>query len=155
MLIGSCGEKQEEQIEKEQEEAAIPPPDYYFGIDRNHYNVKELKIKRGDTFGKILEENGIDYPEVYTILQAIKEKVDIRNLTLGKPYTLFFSKDSLPTPEYFVYHPGVASYKKIHLRDSYMVKKSSNRPDWLLWKPRESLKTPFMKPCSRTELMKH
>jgi murein DD-endopeptidase MepM/ murein hydrolase activator NlpD len=117
-ILWSCGGKTTQTVKAEQEEAAIPPPDYYFGIDRNYYNVKEFKIKRGDTFGEILEENGIDYPEVYAILQAIKGKVDIRKLTLGKPYTLFYSKDSLPTPEYFVYHPGVASYKKIHLRDS-------------------------------------
>jgi murein DD-endopeptidase MepM/ murein hydrolase activator NlpD len=117
-ILWSCRDKTTQTVKAEQEEAAIPPPDYYFGIDRNYYNVKEFKIKRGDTFGEILEENGIDYPEVYAILQAIKGKVDIRKLTLGKPYTLFYSKDSLPTPEYFVYHPGVASYKKIHLRDS-------------------------------------
>ena len=117
-ILWSCGDKTTQTVETEQEEVSIPPPDFYFGIDRNNYTVKEFKIKRGDTFGKILEDSGIDYPEVYAILQAIKGKVDIRKLTLGKPYTLFFSKDSIPTPEYFVYHPGVASYKKIHLRDS-------------------------------------
>jgi len=79
---------------------------------------KPKKIKRGDTFGKILEDNGIDYPEVYSILQAIKGKVNIRKLTIGKPYSLFYSKDSIPTPEYFVYHPGPQSYTWIHLRDS-------------------------------------
>ena len=30
----------------------------------------------------------------------------------------FLVKDTIPTPEYFVYHAGVASYKRIHLRDS-------------------------------------
>ena len=96
----------------------IPAPNLYFGIDLNEYVVKEFKIKRGDTFGKILEENGIDYSEVYDVLKAIKGKVDIRKLTLGKPYSLFFSKDSIASPEYFVYHPEVSSYKRIHLRDS-------------------------------------
>ena len=96
----------------------IPTPNLYYGIDLNEYVVKEFKIKRGDTFGKILEENGIDYPEVHEVLKAIKGKVDIRKLTLGKSYSLFFSKDSITSPEYFVYHPEVSSYKKIHLRDS-------------------------------------
>ena len=67
-----------------------PKPDLYFGIDRNVYQTEEYKVKRGDTFGKILEENGIDYPQVYAILQAIKGKVDVRKLTIGKPYTLFY-----------------------------------------------------------------
>lgn len=93
-------------------------PNLHFGIDLNDYELRKNKIKRGDTFGKILEENGIDYPQVYTILEAIKGSVSVRKLTLGKPYSLFYSKDSIPTPEYFVYHPGVSGYSVIHLRDS-------------------------------------
>lgn len=96
----------------------IQTPNLYYGINLNEYVVKEFKIKRGDTFGKILEENGIDYPEVHEVLKAIKGKVDIRKLTLGKPYSLFFTKDTIASPEYFVYHPEVSSYKRIHLRDS-------------------------------------
>ena len=93
-------------------------PNLHFGIDLNDYELRKNKIKRGDTFGKILEENGIDYPQVYAILEAIKWSVSVRKLTLGKPYSLFYSKDSIPTPEYFVYHPGVSGYSVIHLRDS-------------------------------------
>ena len=93
-------------------------PNLHFGIDLNDYELRKNKIKRGDTFGKILEENGIDYPQVYAILEAIKGNVSVRKLTLGKPYSLFYSKDSIPTPEYFVYHPGVSGYSVIHLRDS-------------------------------------
>jgi murein DD-endopeptidase MepM/ murein hydrolase activator NlpD len=105
-------------IQKSLPDEVILEPKLYFGIDLNQYSIQQKKIKRGDTFGKILEENGIDYPQVYNILQAIKDSVSIRKLTLGKPYSLFFSKDSIPEPEYFVYHPDVAGYKLIHLRDS-------------------------------------
>lgn len=93
-------------------------PNLHFGIDLNDYELRKNKIKSGDTFGKILEENGIDYPQVYAILEAIKGSVSVRKLTLGKPYSLFYSKDSIPTPEYFVYQPGVSGYSVIHLRDS-------------------------------------
>ena len=113
-----CKDVEEDKVVVTEEIKEEPAPDFYFGIDRNNYAVKKFKIKRGDTFGKILESNGIDYPEVYAVLQAIKGTVNIRKLTLGKPYTLFFSKDSIPTPEYFVYHPDVSTYKKIHLKDS-------------------------------------
>ena len=113
-----CKDVEEDKVVVTEKIKEEPAPDFYFGIDRNNYTVKEFKIKRGDTFGKILESNGIDYPEVYAVLQAIKGTVNIRKLTLGKPYTLFFSKDSIPTPEYFIYHPNVSTYKKIHLKDS-------------------------------------
>jgi len=114
----SCKQDFQQIIEEKAEEMEEPQPDLYFGIDRNNFEVQEFKVKRGDTFGKILENNGIDYPQVYAILEAIKGKVDVRKLTLGKPYTLFYTKDSIPNPEFFVYHEGVASFKKIHLRDS-------------------------------------
>jgi murein DD-endopeptidase MepM/ murein hydrolase activator NlpD len=113
-----CKENNKKEATAQKNIVKMPTPNLYYGIDLNEYFVKEFKIKRGDTFGKILEENGIDYPEVYEVLKAIKGKVDIRKLTLGKSYSLFFSKDSITSPEYFIYHPEVASYKRIHLRDS-------------------------------------
>ena len=93
-------------------------PNLFYGIDLNKFSVKTKKIKRGDSFGKILEDNGIDYPEVYEILQAIKGKLNIHKLNIGKSYSLFYSKDSFNQPEYFVYHPAPESFTKIHLRDS-------------------------------------
>ena len=93
-------------------------PNLFFGIDLNEFDVKTKKIKQGDTFGKIIEDNGIDYPIIYDVLQAIKGKVSVRKLTIGKPYSLFYSKDSIHTPEYFIYHPVPHSFTLIHLRDS-------------------------------------
>ena len=44
-----------------------------YGFDFNKFFVNQKKIKRGDTFGSILESNGIDYPEVHNILQKEME----------------------------------------------------------------------------------
>ena len=93
-------------------------PKKEFGLDLNFFEKKEKKIQRGDTFGSILEANGIDYPEVHTIVNRIKNSVNVRKLQLYKPYSLFFSKDSLKQLEYFVYHPNVESYTIVHLKDS-------------------------------------
>ena len=99
----SSGEKATSETTKTETEVQA---NLRYGIDLNAYELRENKINRGDTFGKILEKNGIDYPQVYKILQAIKGKVNVRKLTIGKAYSLFYSKDSITTPEYFVYHPG-------------------------------------------------
>ena len=119
LILFSCQEDtaKTERSSIQKEEAKVVP-NLLYGIDQNQYQVETQKIKRGDTFGKILEDNGIDYPHVFNILEAIKGKVSVRKLTIGKSYSLFFSKDSIPTPEYFVYHPGPQSYTRIHLRDS-------------------------------------
>ena len=118
VLLTTCDQSPEEDSFETVAVEEVPAPDLFYGIDLNSYEVATKKIRRGDTFGKILEDNGIDYPEVYNILQAIEGKVSVRKLTIGKPYSLFYSKDSIPTPAYFVYHPGPQSYTRIHLRDS-------------------------------------
>lgn len=105
------------EIPQEKEETVVEP-DMRYGFDFNLYTAKQLKIKRGDTFGAILERNGIDYPQVYEILQAIKGKVNVRKLQIGKPYTLLFDKDSVRTPKAFIYHPDALGYSVIQLRDS-------------------------------------
>ncbi len=96
-----------------------------YGLDLNSFIIKETKIKGGDTFGKILEENGIDYPEVHKILGIIKNKVNIKKLQIGKPYTLFFNINNISYPEYFIYHPKIEEYTVIHLKDSIYANKIS------------------------------
>lgn len=118
LLVLGCNDKSNKPFEETEAIVEELTPDLFFGIDLNEFDVETKKIKRGDTFGKIIEDNGIDYPLVYNILQAIKGKVSVRKLTIGKSYSLFYSKDSIPIPEFFVYHPGPQSFIRIHLRDS-------------------------------------
>lgn len=113
----------------EQKIAVAPPlaPKMKYGYDLNQFRQLRKKIRRGDTFGAILEANGIDYPEVYKILQAIKGNVKVNRLQIGKPYTLLFTKDSIPTPYAFIYEAGVESYTRVQLRDSLFGEKV-NKP---------------------------
>ena len=118
ITILSCKNEKKIPNTVEISEVIVEKPDIQFGLDFNNFFSKEYKIKRGDTFGDILENNGIDYPEVYHVLQKIKGSVSIKKLQIGKPYTLLFTKDSIITPKYFIYHPGPLSYTVVHLRDS-------------------------------------
>ena len=125
LVLSACKKNTSQASADALEEKIVQPiPKIKYGYDYNLYEAKEFKIKRGDTFGAILEQNGIDYPEVYTILQVIKKsEVNIRKLKIGKPYTLLFTKDSVPKAHAFIYHPGVESYHVIQLKDSLYAKK--------------------------------
>ena len=125
LVLNACKKNTSQASADALEEKIVQPiPKIKYGYDYNLYEAKEFKIKRGDTFGAILEQNGIDYPEVYTILQVIKKsEVNIRKLKIGKPYTLLFTKDSVPKAHAFIYHPGVESYDVIQLKDSLYAKK--------------------------------
>ena len=99
-------------------EALEPKKRSKYGFDLDLYKVVKKKILSGDTFSSILENHGINYPEVYNILQAIKRDVDVKRLVTGKPYQLLYTKDSVPTLKAFIYENDVRSYKVIQLRDS-------------------------------------
>ena len=62
-----------------------------FGFNLNDYVVKRDTIKKGDSFGEILERNKLGYPKIFHIAEKAKDTFDIRKLQLGKPYTLLCS----------------------------------------------------------------
>ncbi|WP_418602320.1 peptidoglycan DD-metalloendopeptidase family protein [Hwangdonia sp.] len=110
-----------------QEEVAIvekPKEVYEFGFNLNDYTVKRDTIKKGDTFGVILEQNNIGYPKIFHIAEKAKDTFDIRRLQVGKPYTMLFSKDSLEVPESFIYQPTKEEYVVINFKDSIHAFKS-------------------------------
>ena len=111
VFISSCNSDSTEPLEVEQIK-------YKYGYDESKYSFEEKKVGRGDTFGDILEDQGIDYPEIYQALQKTKNDVDFRKLQIGKPYTLIYTNDSIPKLKAFVYHPSIEGYSFIQLKDS-------------------------------------
>ena len=110
-FLFSCSLEKNNQVNED-------PIKYKFGYDQSEYIFEEKKVKRGDTFGDILEDQGIDYPEIYRALEKTKNDVSFTKLQLGKPYTLIFTNDSIRELKAFVYHPTIEGYSFIQLRDS-------------------------------------
>ena len=96
-----------------------------FGYTLNHYNVKRDTVKKGDSFGSILENNNLFYPQIYNIVQKAKKVFDVRRINLGKPYTILFSKDSVKTPKVLIYQPNLIDYVVVSLTDSLFAEKKS------------------------------
>ena len=121
LLFVSCGDTKQTIPEKTVEEKIIKQ----FGFTLNDYNVKTGKVKRGDSFGTILENNNLFYPQIYNIVQKVKKVYDIRKINIGKPYTILSSKDSLNTPQVFIYQPNLIDYVVVSLTDSLWAEKRS------------------------------
>ena len=85
-------------------------PKIEFGFEIDNYKVSRDTIRSGDSFGEILINKKLSYPQIYKIVQAIKDSFDIRWLTAGKPYTILSTKDSLEQPLYFIYQPNKLNY---------------------------------------------
>ncbi|MEH6534878.1 MAG: peptidoglycan DD-metalloendopeptidase family protein [Psychroserpens sp.] len=95
-----------------------PEPKREFGFVLEDYIVKRDTIRKGDSFGEILERNQIGYPRIFNIAEKAKDSFDIRNLNIGKPYTLLCTNDSLQTPQCFIYQPNSVDYVVISFADS-------------------------------------
>jgi murein DD-endopeptidase MepM/ murein hydrolase activator NlpD len=102
------------------EEVAMVEPDVYeFGFNLNDYIVKRDTIRKGDTFGLILERNKVGYPKIFNIAEKAKDTFDIRrSLQVGKPYTLLCTKDSLEIAKCFIYQPNIEQYVVVNFQDS-------------------------------------
>ena len=99
--------------------AVIEQQDVYeFGFNLNNFIVKRDTIRKGDSFGVIMERNKIGYPQIYQIAERAKDSFDIRRLQIGKPYTILCSKDTLQEPKCFIYQPNKVEYVVINFQDS-------------------------------------
>ncbi len=96
-----------------------------FGFTLNNYHVLKDTVRSGDSFGTILEKNNLFYPQIYNIVQKAKQVYDVRKINIGKPYTILFAKDSLRTPELFIYQPNLIEYVLVSLNDSLWAEKKA------------------------------
>lgn len=96
---------------------------YEFGYNLNNFIVVRDTIRKGDSFGEILERNRLGYPKIFQIAEKAKDTFDIRKLQVGKPYMLLCSKDSLKQPQSFIYQPNKVEYVVIEFCDSILAYK--------------------------------
>ena len=120
-LINSCNKNPRDKAPTIIKEKIIQQ----FGYTLNDYHVVKDTVKNGDSFGTILEKNNLFYPQIYNIVQKAKQVYDVRKINIGNPYTILFSKDSLRSPELFVYQPNLIEYVLVSLNDSLWAEKKA------------------------------
>ncbi|NER17148.1 peptidoglycan DD-metalloendopeptidase family protein [Spongiivirga citrea] len=101
-----------------QELKAEPIQIIEFGYNLNEYEVLNDTVTNGDSFGWIMEKNNVSRQKVYNIVQSVKDCVDLRKIRTGKPYTILASKDSLKTPQAFIYQANNIDYWVVDFKDS-------------------------------------
>ncbi|MFP2995501.1 peptidoglycan DD-metalloendopeptidase family protein [Spongiivirga sp. MCCC 1A20706] len=109
-----------------QEVKAEPIEIMEFGFNLNDYQVINDTVTNGDSFGWIMEKNNVSRQKVYNIVEAVKDTIDLRKIRTGKPYTILASKDSLSTPQAFIYQANNIDYWVVDFKDSihgYKAKK--------------------------------
>ncbi|MFO7745175.1 MAG: peptidoglycan DD-metalloendopeptidase family protein [Psychroflexus sp.] len=92
------------------------PEPKIFGFALSDYEVVFDTVKKGETFGTIMDNYGVSPGKVYQITQSIPDSVmNFRRINYGKPYLIVKSKDSTQKVEHFVYQKSVIDYAVISL----------------------------------------
>lgn len=89
-----------------------------FGFFLNDFNVTRDTIKSGETFGFLMDKQGVAAAQVFSIANKVKDTIDVARLRAGRPYTILKSKDTTLTAQVFIYQPTRIDYVVIHLSDS-------------------------------------
>lgn len=120
VLIVACKEKNAPSIVQE-EVAKIELPTILFGYNFDDYHVVQDTIKKGESFGEILDRNHVAYPTIYKVATKIKDTFDVRRLRAGQPYTLLAKKDSTQQGQVFIYQRDLINYTVVDFRDSILA----------------------------------
>ncbi|WKD85171.1 Murein DD-endopeptidase MepM [Polaribacter huanghezhanensis] len=117
LIFSSCKEDKPENIEEIQ---TIPQPKiiYEFGYKLNDYKVINDTIKKGESFGVILDRHHVDYPIINKIASKIKDTFDVRRVRAGKPYTILAAKDSTEKAQVFIYKNNKSVATIVEFNDS-------------------------------------
>ena len=99
-----------------------------FGFNYSDFNVVQDTVKRGDTFGTIIDKQNIGDRRVFEIVKSVKDTFDVRVIRPNKPYTMLRSKDKTNKLQVFIYQPDAINYYIFDLRDSVVVAHKRKRP---------------------------
>ena len=105
-FIFSCQNKDKKIIEK----VKVQPEIIAYGLRYNNYDVIEDTIRKGETFGSILEKQNLDTLSVDEVVAIISDSIKVKNIRAGRVYTLFRTKDARKKLQYLVYQPNKTSY---------------------------------------------
>lgn len=113
----ACNEKEEKQ-EVVKSEKKPDPVVMEFGFKLNEYDVIRDTIASGDTFGSILATQNLGNNKEYDITQKVRDSFNLRNIRVGKEFTLLRSKDSSKVLKAFIYKADISHYYVVDLQDS-------------------------------------
>lgn len=130
LIVLSCGKDNIKDTPDASDEitASVPKIIHEFGYTLNNYTVIKDTIKKGESFGIILDRHHVYYPKINAIAKGIKDTFDVRRIRAGKPYMILASKDSLEKAEVFIYKNSKAKATIVNFKDSTIVAYTYRKP---------------------------
>ncbi len=98
-----------------------------YGYVLNDFNVVRDTIRPGDTFGDILDANGVSQEKIFEVANKFRDSFDVRKMVVGKPYVLLNAKDTTNATQVFIYEKNKVDYAVIDFRKE-MVCYTNTKP---------------------------
>lgn len=97
----SCSDKEPKERER----------NLLFGIDTENYNIERKRVKRGESWSKILDSYGITTQKIVRLNQLAKGVCPLHTIRADNFYTTFTLKDSVASRlDYLVYEKSITDY---------------------------------------------
>ncbi|MEX6626643.1 peptidoglycan DD-metalloendopeptidase family protein [Tenacibaculum salmonis] len=116
-LFFSCKKEDEKKV-KLPVKILKPKSVYAYGFNLDNFKIINDTIKKGESFGVILDRHHVMYPKINQIATTIKDTFDVRRIRSGKKYTVLTSKDSLEKARVFIYKHNKVDATVINFNDS-------------------------------------
>lgn len=117
MSFSSCGNKNESK-EDNRKSRKNKEPEYLYGICIDSYDVDIDTIRKNQFLSNIMLEKDINYNVITHIEKKHRNVFDIRKIKPGQRHTFLISRDSVPTPVFWIYEINKIDYAVFSLTDS-------------------------------------
>ncbi len=93
-------------------------PEYLYGICIDNYDVVVDTIRKNQFLSNIMLKEDVDYNTITHIEKKHRKVFDIRKIKPGQKHTFLISRDSIPTPTFWIYEINKIDYAVFSLTDS-------------------------------------
>jgi len=126
LLLGLVACKEDSIQETNAVVEVVKPVQKQYGYILDDFTVQRDTVKSGDSFGKILFDNKVDYPTIQTISDSTKDVFDTRRIQVGKPYVLLKAKDTTEAAQVFIYEKNKEDYVVIDFKETPRAEQKSH-----------------------------
>jgi murein DD-endopeptidase MepM/ murein hydrolase activator NlpD len=121
-MIGHNGEKQQDTTIAE----CLPSEQHIeYGINCDSLRIERGVVRKNQSLSEILSFYDIGSEIIHQIASMSRPVFDVRKMKVGNPYTILFTKDTVPEMLYFIYEEDEVSYITYQLKDQIKVQKGA------------------------------
>ncbi|MCU0370268.1 MAG: peptidoglycan DD-metalloendopeptidase family protein [Bacteroidales bacterium] len=104
---------------------ASPPVEQHleYGINCDSLRIERGVVRKNQSLSEILSLYDIGSEIIHQVANLSRPVFDVRKMKVGNPYTVMFTKDTVPEVAYFIYEEDEISYITYQLKDQLRVNK--------------------------------